>query len=52
MALKGDDGLVKMYAMVNVEQYQIVETGQTPVSYTHLANGCDSKEYVVLIEHG
>ena len=29
MALKGDDGLVKMYAMVNVEQYQIVETGQT-----------------------
>ena len=29
MALKGDDGLLKMYAMVNVEQYQIVETGQT-----------------------
>ena len=29
MSLKGDDGLVKMYAMVNVEQYQIVETGQT-----------------------
>ena len=29
MALKGDDGLVKMYAMVNVEQYQIVETGAT-----------------------
>ena len=29
MALKGDDGLVKMYAMVNVQQYQIVETGQT-----------------------
>jgi hypothetical protein len=27
MALKGDDGLVKMYAMVNVRQYQIVETG-------------------------
>jgi len=29
MALKGDDGLVKMYAMVNVRQYQIVETGGT-----------------------
>ena len=29
MALKGNDGLVKMYAMVNVQQYQIVETGQT-----------------------
>ena len=29
MALKGQDGLVKMYAMVNVQQYQIVETGGT-----------------------
>ena len=29
MAMKGDDGLVKMYAMVNVQQYQIVETGGT-----------------------
>ena len=29
MALKGADGLVKMYAMVNVEQYQIVSTGST-----------------------
>ena len=29
MALKGADGLVKMYAMVNVEQYNIVETGGT-----------------------
>ena len=29
MALKGADGLVKMYAMVNVRQYQIVETGGT-----------------------
>jgi len=29
MALKGEDGLVKMYAMVNVQQYQIVETGST-----------------------
>ena len=27
MALKGEDGLVKMYAMVNVSQYQIVATG-------------------------
>ncbi|MEY8387442.1 CvpA family protein [Oscillospiraceae bacterium 38-13] len=29
MSLKGNDGLVKMYAMVNVQQYQLVETGQT-----------------------
>ena len=29
MALKGEDGLVKMYAMVNVQQYNIVETGST-----------------------
>ena len=29
MALKGADQLVKMYAMVNVQQYQIVETGNT-----------------------
>lgn len=29
MSLKGADGLVKMYAMVNVQQYQIVETGST-----------------------
>ena len=29
MALKGADGLVKMYAMVNVQQYQLVETGGT-----------------------
>ncbi|MDD3346647.1 CvpA family protein [Oscillibacter sp.] len=29
LSLKGADGLVKMYAMVNVQQYQIVETGQT-----------------------
>ena len=29
MSLKGADGLVKMYAMVNVEQYQIVSTGST-----------------------
>ena len=29
MALKDTAGLVKMYAMVNVQQYQIVATGQT-----------------------
>lgn len=29
MALKDNAGLVKMYAMVNVQQYQIVATGQT-----------------------
>ncbi|MBR4544556.1 MAG: CvpA family protein [Oscillibacter sp.] len=29
MALKGGDGLVKMYAMVNVQQYDIVSTGST-----------------------
>jgi len=29
MALKDSAGLVKMYAMVNVEQYQIVATGQS-----------------------
>ena len=29
MSLKGADGLVKMYAMVNVQQYNIVETGGT-----------------------
>ena len=29
MSHKGEDGLVKMYAMVNVQQYNIVETGST-----------------------
>ncbi len=29
MSLKGEDGLVKMYAMVNVQQYSIVSTGGT-----------------------
>ena len=29
MSLKGEDCLVKMYAMVNVQQYNIVETGST-----------------------
>ena len=39
MALKGGDGLVKMYAMVNVQQYDIVSTGATVAdcegSYRH-----------------
>ena len=39
MALKGEDGLVKMYAMVNVQQYDIVSTGATVAdcesSYRH-----------------
>ena len=30
MALKDKDELVKLYAMVNVQQYQIVATGSTP----------------------
>nr|WP_325214426.1 hypothetical protein [uncultured Oscillibacter sp.] len=29
MALKGADGLVKMFAMVNVQQYDVVSTGST-----------------------
>ena len=29
IALKDDAGLVKMYAMVNVQKYQIVATGNT-----------------------
>ncbi len=29
MALKGEDGLVKMFAMVNVQQYDVVSTGAT-----------------------
>ena len=29
LSLKGEDGLVKMYAMVNVQQYSIVSTGGT-----------------------
>ena len=29
LSLTGEDGLVKMYAMVNVQQYNIVETGST-----------------------
>ena len=29
MALKGADGLVKMFAMVNVQQYDVVSTGAT-----------------------
>ena len=46
IALKDDAGLVKKYAMVNVQKYQLVAIGDTvsqceekynePVSYTHL----------------
>ena len=32
MSLKGEDGLVKMYAMVNVQQYNIVETTASTVA--------------------
>ena len=45
MSLKGDDGLVKMYAMVNVQQYQIVETGQTVAD-------CESNYRRALAENG
>jgi len=45
MALKGDDGLVKMYAMVNVEQYQVVETGQTVAA-------CESNYRQALANYG
>ena len=43
--MKGDDGLVKMYAMVNVQQYQIVETGQTVAD-------CESNYRRALAENG
>ena len=35
MALKDDAQLVKMYAMVNVQQYQIVATGTTVAECEH-----------------
>ena len=44
MALKDDAGLVKMYAMVNVEQYQIVATGST-------VSQCE-EQYQGLLESG
>lgn len=45
MALKDTAGLVKMYAMVNVQQYQIVATGQT-------VQDCQDSYRSLLIEKG
>ena len=45
MALKDTAGLVKMYAMVNVQQYQIVATGST-------VQNCQENYRALLIEKG
>ncbi|MDY3281707.1 CvpA family protein [Dysosmobacter sp.] len=45
MALKDAAGLVKMYAMVNVEQYQIVSTGTTVAA-------CETNYRQALAENG
>ncbi len=45
MALKDDAGLVKMYAMVNVQQYQIVAVGNT-------VSDCQSRYHELLVENG
>lgn len=45
MALKDTAGLVKMYAMVNVQQYQIVATGST-------VQACQENYRSLLIEKG
>lgn len=44
MALKDAAGLVKMYAMVNVQQYQIVATGNT-------VSDCQQRYHELLIEN-
>ncbi len=44
MALKDDGGLVKMYAMVNVQQYQIVATGST-------VEDCQDNYHTMLIKN-
>lgn len=44
MALKDAAGLVKMYAMVNVQQYQIVATGNT-------VSDCQQKYHQLLVEN-
>ncbi len=44
MALKDDSNLVKMYAMVNVQQYQIVATANTVAE-------CESKYISLLKQH-
>ena len=44
MALKDAAGLVKMYAMVNVQQYQIVATGNTVAD-------CQRRYHELLVEN-
>ncbi|MEG1658355.1 MAG: CvpA family protein, partial [Oscillibacter sp.] len=56
MSMKGDDGLVKMYAMVNVQQYQIVATGanvaETEANYRKMlaGSGLIKEEQAVVVE--
>ena len=45
MALKDQAGLVKMYAMVNVQKYQVVATGDT-------IKECEQKYREILLENG
>ena len=45
MAMKDNAGLVKQYAMVNVQEYQIVATGATP-------EACESAYLQLLMESG
>ena len=45
MALKDSAGLVKAYAMVNVQQYQIVATGPT-------VEACEKNYLDLLVQHG
>ena len=45
MALKDAAGLVKMYAMVNIQKYQIVATGDT-------VTGCDAAYRALMIKSG
>ena len=45
IALKDDAGLVKMYAMVNVQKYQIVATGDT-------VSACEEQYTTLMYENG
>ena len=45
IALKDDAGLVKMYAMVNVQKYQIVATGDT-------VSACEEQYTALMYENG
>ena len=45
IALKDDAGLVKMYAMVNVQKYQIVATGDT-------VSQCEEQYTTLMYENG